>query len=125
MLTFARLNQLYDLADDPSPDWRDTAARSEAATAYHEALIDHVPRNEAEAAELYQVAMELVPACRSVIAAVRRRGRKLTDLRALRQLELKAREQVDAFDPPLRYEERVLRSCIAFLARPVLAWTKR
>ena len=62
LLKVAFLNMPSDLADDPSPDWLDTAARSDTAAAYHEVLIDRVPRDDAVAAELYNAAIELVPA---------------------------------------------------------------
>ncbi len=108
MYTYAALDTLLD-GDD-----------HDATYDYLEDFIDHIPRNANEAREHVALAVEVSSDFDAQRALKAIDGRTIEALVTLRRLEREAREQVDPFIPPLRREERVLRSLIAYMARPVL-----
>ena len=92
----------------------------DAAHTYLEEFVDRIPRNENEAREHVALAVEVASTFTAQLVLKAIDCRTSDALITLRRLEREARAQVDPFDPPLRREERVLRSLIAYMARPVL-----
>ena len=118
MYSNVMLADLLEAADEPHPDFALVRERNERVHDYIESFVDQVPRNDNEAREAFDLAAELVPGVEPVRALTRLAGRTTRALIALRRLEREARSEQDL--SPLQREERVLRSLIAYMARPVL-----